>query len=106
MFVRAALPLMKMMTTHLEEVGQRHLFHATSARYPPQRGSETGVKLPDGVQVAKGADGKEGSGCYLLGPDGEPVGDRRLLEEYRTREMGKRIWEHTLEVFERVSGKQ
>lgn len=106
LFVRAALPLMKMVTARLEEVGQRHLFHATSARYPPQRGSETGVQMPEGVQLAKGADGKEGSGCYLLGPDGETVGDRKLLEEYRTREMGKRIWEHTLEVFERVAGKQ
>ena len=106
MFMQAALPVMKMVTTSLEEAGQRHLFHATSARYPPQEREQMGKQLPDGVLVAKGADGKEGSGCYLLGPDGETVGDGKLLAEYRTREMGKKIWEHTLGVFERVVRKQ
>jgi hypothetical protein len=55
--------------------------------------------------VAKGADGREGSGCYLLGWDGETVGDEKLLKEYREREMGKKIWEHTQEVFDRVVGR-
>lgn len=104
--VRAAFPVMKRMTASLEEVGQRQLFYATSARYPPRDGQWKGVHLPDGVLIAKGADGKDGSGCYLLGPDGETVGDGKLLEEYRSRQMGKKIWDHTEEVFERVLGKR
>ncbi|KAI4118758.1 MAG: hypothetical protein LQ338_007354 [Usnochroma carphineum] len=106
MFMRLLVPLMKVVTASLDEVGQRHLFHATSARYPPRDGEWKGVSMPDGVQVAEGADGKLGSGCYLLGPDGETVGDRKLLEEYRRREMGKRIWDHSQEVFERVIREQ
>ncbi|KAL8723590.1 MAG: hypothetical protein Q9225_000132 [Loekoesia sp. 1 TL-2023] len=104
MFVNLMLPVMRMVTTSLEESGQRHLFHATSARYPPREGEWKGLPLPERIQVAEGADGKVGSGCYLLGPDGETVGDKELLEEYRRREMEKKIWEHTLEVFERVDG--
>ena len=106
MFVNLMLPLMKMVTTSLEESGKRHLFHATSARYAPKEGEVKGVPLPEGVKVAEGADGEVGSGCYLLGPYGETVGDRKLLEEYRRRDMGKKIWEHTQEVFERVLGKR
>lgn len=50
----------------------------------------------------KGWDWKDGSGCYLLDQNGEMVGDRKLLEEYRKKDTGKRIWEHTQEVFDRV----
>lgn len=105
LFRHVALPIMKLFTISLEESGERHLFHATSARYPPARvkeSSDAGVALPKGVEVAKGWDWKDGSGCYLLDQNGEMVGDRKLLEEYRKKDMGKRIWEHTQEVFDRV----
>lgn len=98
-------PLLKMVTTTLKESGERHLFHATSARYPPREareGGSEGLALPSGVEVAKGEDWEVGSGCYLVGPGGETVGDRKLLDEYRSRDTGKKIWEHTQEVFERV----
>jgi hypothetical protein len=101
------LPLAKPFTVSLQESGERHLFHATSARYPPAKVRDppgAGVALPKGVEVAKGADLREGSGCYLLNWNGETVGDEKLLEEYRKRDMGKRIWEHTHEVFDRVLG--
>ncbi|KAL8833818.1 MAG: hypothetical protein Q9170_004078 [Blastenia crenularia] len=106
MFVNMALPVMRMVTTSLDESGQRHLFHATSARYPPRNGEAKGVPMPHGVQVAEGADEKAGSGCYLLGPAGEAIGNKKLFEEYRRRDMPKTIWEHTLGVFERVMAKQ
>lgn len=102
------LPLAKPFTVNLQESGERHLFHATSARYPPAEVRDPpggGVALPKGVEVAKGADSREGSGCYLLNWNGETVGDEKLLEEYRKRDMGKRIWEHTHEVFDRVLGR-
>ena len=105
MFIWGVFPLMKMVTAGLEEVGARQLFHATSARYPPKevmKEGSKGVELPNGVEVAKGEDWELGSGCYLLGPQGETVGDRKLLEEFRKRDAGSKVWEHTLEVFERV----
>ena len=108
LFLRVVLPIMKLFTVTLPESGQRHLFHATSARYPPAGVRDppaAGVPLPNGVDVAGGADWKQGSGCYLLNWNGETVGDRKLLEEYRKKETGKKIWEHTQEIFDRVVGK-
>ena len=83
LFVWVVLPFAKLFTVSLQESGERHLFHATSARYPPAGVRDPpggGVALPNGVEVARGADWREGSGCYLL------------------------IWEHTQEVFDRVVG--
>ena len=107
-FVHVMIPIFKLFTTSLEESGQRHLFHATSARFPPAgvRGSPgAGVAMPKGMVVAKGENGREGTGCYLLGFDGETVGDQRILDGYRKRDYGKKIWEHTQEVFDRVLSK-
>lgn len=108
LFLQGVLPLAKLFTVSLQETGERHLFHATSARYPPAGVRDPpggGVTLPQGVKVARGSDWKEGSGCYLLNRVGEPTGDKNLLEGYRKQDMGKRIWEHTQEVFNRVLGK-
>jgi len=108
LFMRVVIPIAKLFTVSLPESGERHLFHATSARYPPagvRNPPGAGVALPNGVEVAKGEDWKEGSGCYLLNWNGEPTGDKKLLEEYRKKDMGKRIWEHTQEVFDRVLGR-
>ncbi len=107
-FRRVALPLMKLVTISLPESGQRHLFHATSARYPPagvKAPPGAGVARPTGVDIARGADWKDGSGCYLLGNNGETIGDKKLLDEYDQRGMGKKIWQHTQEVFDRALAK-
>ena len=91
LFRHVALPIMKLFTISLEESGERHLFHATSARYPPARVKESSdavVALPKGVEVAKGWDWKDGSGCYLLDQNGEMVGIGNCW-----RSIGRRIWE-------------
>jgi hypothetical protein len=54
------------------------------------------------VDVVRGAGWKVGSGCYLVGSDGEAVGDKELMDEYRQRGMGKKIWQHTQEVSDRA----
>lgn len=93
------LPVMRVFTTRLGESGERHCFHATSARYPPAETKGEGVPLPQGVGVAEGADGREGSGRYLLGLQGETVGDKQLLGEFREEGIEGKIWEHTPSVF-------
>ena len=108
LFMWVVLPFAKLFTVSLPESGERHLFHATSARYPPAGVRDppgAGVALPKGVEVARGWDRREGSGCYVLIWNGETVGDEKLFEEYRKKDMGKRIWEHTQQVFDRVLGK-
>ena len=105
LFQKIVFPAMKLFTASLPESGERHLFHATSSRYPPASPKaldQSGVALPAGVKVAEGADQQEGSGCYLLDQNGETIGDKKLLEEYRKRDMGQKIWEHTQQVFDRV----
>ena len=99
------LPIAKLFAVTLSESGQRHLFHATSARYKPTAKPGAGVPLQQGMTVAIGEDGREGTGCYILSYDGEPVGDQKLFDEYRKKEMGKKIWQHTEEVFDRVLSK-
>lgn len=104
-FRKAIMPCAKLMTMGLPESGQRLLFTATSARYPPagvQEPPGSGVAIPAGADVVTGSDWKKGSGCYLLSPQGEPVGDKQLLEEYRKNGWDKKIWEHTQEVFDRA----
>lgn len=108
LFQWGVVPLLKLVTTSVPESGERQLFCATSARYPPaatRQGPGAGVKLPEGVQVAKGSDWKEGSGCYIVHWDGETVGDKKLFDEYRQRDMATKIWEHTCEVFAQATHK-
>ncbi len=105
LFMRVVVPFMELFTVSLQESGERHLFHATSARYPAvgmRDPPNSGVALPKGVEVARGWDQREGSGFYCLNWNGETVGDENLFEEYRKKEMGKKIWDHTQEIFDRV----
>ncbi|MCJ1271367.1 hypothetical protein MMC22_011267 [Lobaria immixta] len=114
----------------LKEVGERSVFHATSARYPARdaladgastatttarqeataawdRGSEKipGVPLPDGLNIANGAgnNGRVGGGAYLVGWNGEHR-ENKVMVGFRKEGMGSKVWEHTLGVFERVRG--
>ena len=87
------LPLLKSLTTPLEEVAARQLFHLTSARYPPaalgERNERAGVTRPEGVDVANA-----GKGWYLLDPKGE-CGEGKVVEEMRSEGWPRKVWEHT-----------
>ena len=108
LFMWLVVPLLSLFSpdhVSLQETGERQLFHATSSRYPPagiKVAPNGGVKLPEELEVAKGWDSNVGSGCYLLSWNGETTGNAKLLDEYRKRDMGKKIWEHTQEVFKRA----
>ena len=65
-----ALSVFSRMTVGIEESGERHLFAATSAAYPPSDGQKSGVEVGEGG-VKKGSAGAVGSGTYLIGTDGE-----------------------------------
>ena len=101
------LPVFKrFIAVGLGESGERQLFYATSARYPSADSADTGVALPSNVKIADGADGTQGSGCYLLDWDGETVGDKKLLDEYRKNGWGKKVWEHTQQVVDNALAKK
>jgi len=88
----------------LEECGERHVFLATSARFPAKEGGSDGVKVGEGEEVAVGTNGERGSGMYGIGPDCESasVEVRALLAGLRERGMVDAVWRHTQEEFERV----
>lgn len=80
----------------LQESGERHLYAATSSAYSPRaKANESSVS---------GIDGEKGSGAYRLNWDGSVIGKDSVLKEYRSQGVGKKIWDHTLEVFEKVCG--
>ncbi|KAL9102205.1 MAG: hypothetical protein Q9187_009151, partial [Circinaria calcarea] len=93
-----------------QESGERHLFLATSAKYPASstKGGDTaaGVPLADRTAVARGTDGKAGSGVYSIDWDGESAGPKveELLARFRKERMVKRVWADAEEVFQRVTG--
>lgn len=95
-----------------QEVGERHLFLATSARYPPSTASGVAVSsvvpLPEEVPVAKGTDGETGSGVYSIDWDGESAGPEtvELLAKLRKQGLVEKLWEHTMGEFTRITGKE
>ncbi|KUI61254.1 hypothetical protein VP1G_08432 [Cytospora mali] len=97
--------------TPVEEVGQRHLFYSTSARYPPRIGAgldggqgASGVALPSGVSVARGVDGEAGSGVYSVDEHGESANAKveELLASYRKSGTGGRLWAYTESEWKRL----
>ncbi|KAL8748396.1 MAG: hypothetical protein Q9184_007334, partial [Pyrenodesmia sp. 2 TL-2023] len=117
-------PLISFLEIPLPEVGDRQVFHATSARYPslsaspekpsssnpsssPSSAPTTGAPLPPGVDVAPGSDGKIGSGAYLMRADSEPApsGTGNLMRGYREKGVPERVWRHTTEeIFKTIRG--
>ena len=59
--------------------------------------------LPAGCQVAKGIDGKAGSGMYAVGWNGEVYKKSEgTYREWRGKRLDKKVWDHTLKAFETI----
>ena len=92
----------------IEESGERHLYLATSARFPPaSAGSDGGSGVPegDGIDVAQGTTGEVGSGVYSVQWDGASASPtvHKLLAGYRDKGMVEEIWQHTESEFKRIT---
>ena len=91
----------------VEECGERQLYLATSARYPPAKSGRdggSGLPLGDGVDVARGTDGEVGSGVYSVEWDGTSASSKvqKVLAGYRDEGIVEKIREHTESEFDRV----
>lgn len=78
----------------IKESGERNLFASTSALFKPRSENSEGA--------AVGADGGKGGGAYLLNWDDEPSKTQHLLTSYREQGVGQKVYDHTMEVFEKV----
>jgi len=91
-----------------EECGERHLFLATSARYPASQTEDAVnmVRLEKGVSVAQGTGGEEGSGVYTPDAYGESAGPNvvTVLAKMRQEGVVEKLWEHTEAEFMRICG--
>ncbi|KAK9241715.1 hypothetical protein V1506DRAFT_574791 [Lipomyces tetrasporus] len=90
----------------LEESGERHLYLATSARFPAAGKGVLSVPLGEGEEVAVGSTGEVGGGMYSVGWDGESAseGVRELLKGLRETGMVEEVWKHTEGEFKRITG--
>ncbi|KAH7076236.1 hypothetical protein FB567DRAFT_535785, partial [Paraphoma chrysanthemicola] len=89
----------------IEESGERHVYLATSGRYAPHDGHETGILLEKST-VLRGSNGEPGSGVYSVGWDGEGPADRALvaLKGLRSDGVKELVWNHMKTEFDRISG--
>ncbi|KAI1152343.1 NAD(P)-binding protein [Nemania diffusa] len=90
----------------LDESGERQLYMATSAMFPPADDSDImGVPLGDGVRVAVGTSGAVGSGMYSVGADCEsaPAAVIELLGVMREIGLVHEVLRHTEGEFNRIT---
>ncbi|KAH8649218.1 putative short-chain dehydrogenases/reductase [Xylariales sp. PMI_506] len=91
-----------------EESGERHLFLSTSGRYPPGQSdaSIVGVAVNGDMSVAKGSNGKAGSGVYTVDERCESGGAQVDAQLDKLREDGtaQKVREHIEADFIRITG--
>lgn len=91
-----------------EESGDRHVFAATSAMYPGKKDAEAtaGIPFAKGGAIAKGSDGKPGSGVYTVDEDGSPATPQvtEVLAGLRKDGTADIIWKDQEAQFERITG--
>ncbi|KAE8393887.1 hypothetical protein BDV23DRAFT_170022 [Aspergillus alliaceus] len=90
-------PLMSPFMIPIQESGERHLFAATSGRFPAQA---EGAAMEG--HVAVGSNGTKGSGCYWVNWDGEAFPMNPKIEKTRSEGAVENVMQHTDEVFKRV----
>ncbi len=89
----------------VEESGERHLYLASSARFPAAEGGCDGLQLGASDEVAVGTTGDVVSGMYSVGSDCESASAavRELLAGLREKGMVEEVWRHTEGEFRRIT---
>lgn len=101
-------PLMAILQIPIEETGERQLFLATSARFPPRNGSGAeGVSLGECGTISVGFDGTPAGGVYSVDYEAEGPGEKveEILRNHKKSGMREKVWNHTEEEFIRITGK-
>ncbi|KAI1823887.1 hypothetical protein F4861DRAFT_301313 [Xylaria intraflava] len=93
----------------IDESGERHLYLATSARFPPRdgKGGDAGaVALGAGIGLAVGADGNIGGGVYSIDPEAEGTSQKvqDLMERFAKDKTAEDVWKKTEAEYLRIAG--
>ncbi|KAF2793239.1 putative short-chain dehydrogenases/reductase [Melanomma pulvis-pyrius CBS 109.77] len=100
--------LAPLIQTSPDECAERHVFLATSAKYAPRQGGAAiaGVAVDNDLAVARGSDGRIGSGVYTINTKGEssPVKIEKLLEGFRNDGTARKVWEYVSTDFVKITG--
>ncbi|KAF2673197.1 putative short-chain dehydrogenases/reductase [Microthyrium microscopicum] len=91
------------------DCGERHAFLATSAMYPPREvQANDGVPLEEDLAVARGSDGKTGSGVYTLDNknNSSPPKVEEVLALHRSSGTGKKVWDIIVMNIQRITDVQ
>ncbi|KAE8138692.1 short-chain dehydrogenase/reductase [Aspergillus pseudotamarii] len=96
--ISALMVLAKPWEITLEESGERHLYAATSPRFPPK------ICKDRKYDTAEGSDGYPGTGFYRLSSNGSTYKPSNVMQLYRAEGVNSLIWKHTLDVFAKVRG--
>ncbi|KAH8703131.1 hypothetical protein BGW36DRAFT_368864 [Talaromyces proteolyticus] len=84
----------------LSESGERHTYAATTSLFSPKNQNV----------ATTGADGEKGSGAYRLGFDTAPIDSKQsssvLVKDYLANGVGKKVWEHTTDIFNKATGSE
>ncbi|CAI6091650.1 unnamed protein product [Clonostachys chloroleuca] len=89
-----------------EETGERHTFLCVSAQFPPKDGGDAlGVPLEGQLEVAKGSDGSQGSGVYIVDERSEVCSNSfNGLAKYRDEGAVDKVWQGLDAEFKRIIG--
>lgn len=98
------------LTMNYEEAGERQVFFSTSARFPPQIDADVAGGVPldiANLTVAKGTDGKVGSGVYSIDSAGKSLNEQTVafLEGLRKDGAAEKIWTEIKGDLERICGR-
>lgn len=96
-------PLMYPFSVNIDESGERHLFHATSERYPSNTiGNDRRLPARGELDPAIGSNGTFGSGAYLMNWKGDTSEAGKKMQKLRKEGMAERVWEHTTNLLDRT----
>lgn len=103
--------LLPLLETSPAECGERHVFAATSARYPSRQENSAaaagGVALDRAlVETARGSDGQTGSGVYSVAQNLEsaPPKVEALLAGFRKDGTAEKVWDYIVGDLKRITG--
>ncbi|TVY86016.1 Oxidoreductase [Lachnellula willkommii] len=99
-------PLMAILKIPIDEVGERHTFFATSARFPASEPNSDGLSLGKGIETAVSTEGKVGGGVYSIDYEAEGTSPKvqAVLTQLKENGTAEKVWKHTQGEFVRITG--